>query len=56
MTKKMRHAIALGKKLADDKQDEPCVACGGNGRYDTAGSPKCSSCHGSGRQMKKLPK
>ncbi|WP_341744693.1 hypothetical protein [Azonexus hydrophilus] len=53
MGKKMRQAIALGKKLVEGKQSEPCVACNGSGRYDTAGSPKCSACNGSGQQPKR---
>lgn len=53
MSKKMRQAIALGKKLADEQRDELCSACGGRGRYDVAGSPKCSVCNGTGRQPKK---
>lgn len=54
MNKKMRQAIALGEKIVDEKQDEPCVACYGSGRYDAAGSPKCSACNGTGRQPKRL--
>lgn len=53
MGKKMRQAIALGKKLAEEKRDEPCAACSGSGRYDAAGSPKCSACNDTGRQPKK---
>jgi len=26
-----------------------CIACNGNGRYDNNGSPKCSSCEGTGK-------
>lgn len=26
-----------------------CVACNGSGRYDNRGSPRCSSCGGSGK-------
>jgi len=26
-----------------------CVACNGSGRYDSNGSPKCSSCEGTGK-------
>lgn len=52
MSKKMRQAIAMGKKLADEQRDEPCPACGGSGRYDAADSPKCGACNGTGRQVK----
>lgn len=53
MSKKMRQAIALGKKLADEQRDGPCSACGGSGRYDSVDSPKCGACNGTGRQQKK---
>lgn len=53
MGKKMRQAIALGKKLADKSRDETCPACSGSGRYDAAGSPKCGACNGTGRRQKK---
>lgn len=53
MRKKMRQAIALGKKLAAEQRGEPCSACGGSGRHDSAGSPKCGACDGTGRQPKK---
>lgn len=56
MGKRRHQAIALGKKLAADKQDEPCVACGGSGRYDVSGGPKCAACNGSGRQSQKQSK
>lgn len=53
MGKKMRQAIELGKRLAGEKNEVPCVACGGSGRYDAAGNPKCGACNGTGRQPKK---
>lgn len=52
MGKKMRQAIALGQKLADEQRSVPCAACNGSGRYDVTGSPKCSACNGTGRQTK----
>jgi DnaJ-class molecular chaperone len=33
-----------GVKLRD------CTACSGSGRYDGNGSPKCSSCEGTGKE------
>ncbi len=27
-----------------------CRACAGSGRYDNTGSPKCSSCEGTGKE------
>lgn len=30
--------------------DGKCVACGGSGRYDAAGSPPCSACNGTGKE------
>ena len=30
-----------------------CCACAGSGRYDNFGSPKCSSCNGTGRERYK---
>ena len=26
-----------------------CIACNGSGHYDNTGSPKCSSCNGTGK-------
>ena len=50
MNKKMRQAIELGKKAAESKRDEPCLACNGSGHYDAHGNPKCAACNGTGRQ------
>jgi len=36
-----------GKKL------ESCTACNGSGYYDHNGSPKCSSCNGTGKERQK---
>jgi DnaJ-class molecular chaperone len=30
-----------------------CIACNGSGYYDNTGSPKCSSCNGTGKQRVK---
>lgn len=30
-----------------------CLACNGSGRYDDTGSPKCSSCGGTGKERVK---
>lgn len=48
--KAMRAAIAAGKKIATKAaaKQRTCIACNGSGRYDTTGSPKCSSCNGTG--------
>lgn len=46
--KLMRKAIQEGKKLQKQQQKHVCVACNGSGRYDVSGSPKCSSCNGTG--------
>jgi len=29
---------------------KPCAACGGSGRYDNKGSPKCAACDGTGKE------
>lgn len=31
-----------------------CIACNGSGRYDSHGSPKCSSCDGTGKTLNDL--
>lgn len=31
----------------------PCTACNGSGYYDHNGSPKCSSCNGTGKERYK---
>lgn len=56
MNKKMREAIALGKKWAEANKTAQCTACGGSGCYDVAGSPKCGACGGTGRQPAKQTK
>ena len=43
LERKAAFEAAKGKKLV------PCVACNGSGRYDHNGSPKCSSCGGTGK-------
>ena len=46
--KQMRKAIEAGKALQAAQQKKKCVACGGSGRYDAKGSPRCSACNGTG--------
>ena len=48
--KKMRKAVAAG--LASVTKSCKCIACNGSGYYDTNGSPKCSSCKGTGKETK----
>jgi DnaJ-class molecular chaperone len=31
-----------------------CVACNSSGRYDNFGSPKCSSCNGTGKELDRM--
>lgn len=37
-------------------QQRNCTACSGSGYYDNNGSPKCSSCDGTGKEKFKGPK
>ena len=39
----------MAKKIYEDGFDR-CIACNGSGYYDSKGSPKCSSCKGTGKQ------
>jgi len=41
--RKAKRTKLLGKKL------KTCLACNGSGYYDHDGSPKCSSCNGTGK-------
>ena len=43
--KEMRRSIAEWKNKPIQQK---CTACGGSGRYDVKGSPKCGSCNGTG--------
>lgn len=38
----------LLRRLDSDSIGSRCVACNGSGRYDSAGSPPCGACAGSG--------
>lgn len=42
-------ADRVGRKLVT------CVACGGSGRYDNRGSPRCGACDGAGRVREEKP-
>lgn len=37
-------------------KQRPCSACGGSGRYDDNGSPKCDVCNGTGKETYPGPK
>ena len=41
------------KENIESTKKRLCVACNGSGRYDSNGSPKCSSCGGSGKERYK---
>lgn len=36
------------------RDDMKCYACNGSGYYDNTGSPKCSSCGGTGKRKKQM--
>lgn len=36
-----------------NKKPNYCIACNGSGYYDINGSPKCSSCNGTGKKLNK---
>lgn len=40
--------ITKGKSYKQIAKDQSCIACAGSGYYDDHGSPKCSSCNGTG--------
>lgn len=44
------HKFIFGYKQRD------CSACSGSGRYDSNGSPPCSSCEGTGKERYKEEK
>lgn len=43
--------IRKGKPYMQAKEENPCIACAGSGRYDVKGSPKCSACNGTGQSF-----
>ena len=47
--------IAHYRQYVEGWKMRPCTACGGSGRYDSRGSPKCGSCGGTGREQYKPP-
>lgn len=38
------------KNIKQKEKEKVCIACNGTGRYDHDGSPKCSSCDGTGKE------
>ena len=48
---KRKHGIGPNIYNLQQKKvkEEKCIACNGSGRYDHQGSPKCSSCEGTGK-------
>jgi DnaJ-class molecular chaperone len=40
----------------ENKEPDYCIACNGSGYYDVTGSPKCSSCKGTGENLNKQTK
>ena len=36
----------------ENSEPKYCIACNGSGYYDHNGSPKCSSCNGTGKNVK----
>ena len=41
------------KTPKQNSEPDYCIACNGSGYYDVTGSPKCSSCNGIGKNLKK---
>ena len=41
----------LIKAVQEKERKVVCVACSGSGYYDVKGSPKCSSCAGTGFEI-----
>lgn len=50
--RKLKRIENFNKNIKGWKQ-RPCIACNGSGYYDCNGSPKCSSCNGTGKEMYK---
>jgi len=48
----MRKASQAGKRSQEKRWQQPRLACGGSGRYDAAGSPRCAACGGTGKQVR----
>lgn len=44
-------AKSTGASIKPLPKLKPCIACNGSGHYDIKGSPKCSFCGGTGKEL-----